>query len=145
MIDSNIHLREATAADSDAIVALLAELGYPSNSDEIPARLAAVTRDHGATLVAVDAADIPLGLASLARFASLHAPGPVAYITALVTSSSARRRGVGQLLVAGARAWATQHGCARLSVTSAERRADAHAFYPACGLPHTGRRFSVQL
>lgn len=145
MIDPTIRLREATAADSDSIAALLAELGYPSSSADVPARLAAVSRDHGATLVAVDAGDIPLGLASLTRFVSLHASGSVAYITALVTSSNARRRGVGQLLVAGAKAWAMEHGCVRLSVTSAERRADAHAFYPACGLPHTGRRFSVQI
>jgi len=50
-------------------------------------------------------------------------------------SSNSRRRGVGQLLVEAAKRWARDHGCVRLSVTSAERRADAHAFYPACGLP----------
>jgi len=70
---------------------------------------------------------------------------PVAYITALVTASAARRRGVGQLLVGSAKRWATEQGCVRLSVTSAERRADAHAFYVACGMPYTGRRFSTQL
>ncbi|MEP7067049.1 MAG: GNAT family N-acetyltransferase [Gemmatimonadota bacterium] len=111
----------------------------------MPARLAAVLEDHGAVLLAVDDADAPLGLISLSRHVTLHAPGPVAYITALVTASSARRRGVGQLLVAAARDWAVELGCVRLSVTSAERRTDAHAFYPACGLPYTGRRFSMEL
>ena len=100
---------------------------------------------RGAALVAVDARDRPLGLVSLSRHVSLHAPGPIAYITALVTASTARRRGVGQLLVDAAKDWATAHGCVRLSVTSAERRADAHAFYPACGLPYTGRRFSMDI
>ena len=57
----------------------------------------------------------------------------------------AARRGVGKAFIAAATNWAQKHGCARLSVTSAEHRADAHAFYPACGLPYTGRRFSVLL
>jgi GNAT superfamily N-acetyltransferase len=145
MSDSTIHLRDAVASDADAIAALLTELGHPVASAEIPARLIAVRDDHGATLVAVDDADRPLGLISLSRHAALHAPGPIAYITALVTASSARRRGVGQILVESAKRWAAERGCVRLSVTSAERRAVAHAFYPACGLPYTGRRFSMAI
>ena len=101
--------------------------------------------DNGAALVAVDDADRPLGVISLSRHVALHAPGPIAYITALVSASAARRRGVGQLLVEAAKMWAAEQGCVRLSVTSAERRADAHAFYPACGLPYTGRRFSMEI
>jgi GNAT superfamily N-acetyltransferase len=143
--DSSIRLRAAAARDADEIAALLAELGHAVPSAEIPLRLAAVRDDHGAALVAVDDADRPLGVISLSRHVALHAPGPIAYITALVTASVARRRGVGQLLVAAAKAWATEQGCVRLSVTSAERRADAHSFYPACGLPYTGRRFSMEL
>jgi GNAT superfamily N-acetyltransferase len=145
MPDSTIRLRDATANDADAIATLLAELGHPASSTEIPSRLAALKEDGGAALVAVDHADHPLGLVSLSRHVSLHASGPIAYITALVTASTARRRGVGQLLVAAAKTWAAAHGCVRLSVTSAERRADAHAFYPACGLAYTGRRFSMDM
>ena len=145
MPDSTIRLRDATANDADAIAALLAELGHPASSAEIPSRLAAVREGGGAALVAVDVTDRPLGLVSLSRHVSLHSSGPIAYITALVTASAARRRGVGKLLVAAAKTWAAAHGCVRLSVTSAERREDAHAFYPACGLPYTGRRFSMDM
>jgi GNAT superfamily N-acetyltransferase len=145
MSDSTIRLRDAVASDADAIAALLTELGHPVASAEIPSRLATVRDDHGAALVAVDNADRPLGLISLSRHVALHAPGSIAYITALVTASAARRRGVGQLLVEAAKTWAAEQGCVRLSVTSAERRADAHAFYPACGLPYTGRRFSMAI
>jgi GNAT superfamily N-acetyltransferase len=136
-----LRLRPATLRDADTIAALLLELGHPADPSTIPSRLASVLSDHGA----VDERDHPLGLMSLSRPVVIHAPGPIAYITALVTSSTARRRGVGQPLVAGAKQWAAEQGCVRLSVTSAERRADAHAFYPACGLPHTGRRFSTQI
>ena len=48
-------------------------------------------------------------------------------------------------LVEAAEGWAVRAGCVRLTVTSAEHRADAHAFYPACGIPYTGRRFARAL
>jgi GNAT superfamily N-acetyltransferase len=145
MPDSKIRVRDANASDADAIAALLVELGHAVPHTEIPMRLSAVVNDHGAVLVAVDDADRPLGVISLSRHMALHAPGPIGYITALVTGSAARRRGVGQHLVEAAKSWAAEQGCVRLSVTSAERRADAHAFYPACGLPYTGRRFSMEM
>jgi GNAT superfamily N-acetyltransferase len=145
MPESTIRLRDAHARDAEAIAELLGELGHPTRSAEVPSRLDSVSNDHGAVLVAVDDADRPLGLISLCRHVALHARGPIAYITALVTASGARRRGVGQLLVTGAKEWAVQQGCVRLSVTSAERRADEHAFYPACGQPYTGRRFAIEI
>ncbi|MEO8881645.1 MAG: GNAT family N-acetyltransferase [Gemmatimonadaceae bacterium] len=138
-------LRTAAASDSDAIAALLTELGHPAQAADIPARLSALSRDGGAAIVAVDGDDHPLGLICLARITNVHSTGPIAYITTLVTASAARRRGIGKLLVARAFEWARETKCSRLSVTSAERRADAHAFYPKCGLPYTGRRFAIDL
>lgn len=143
MTDTSFRLREATPADARTIARLLTELGHPTDAADVPARLAAVLGEGGAVLLAVDAGDAPLGLLCLASHAVLHAPGPVAYITALVTAAPARRRGVGRALVAAAGQWARRRGCVRLTVTSAEHRAAAHAFYPANGLPYTGRRFSA--
>jgi GNAT superfamily N-acetyltransferase len=145
MSDHIVSLRAATASDAAAIAELLNELGYRAAADEVPARLSALVEEGGAVLLAVDSAGGALGLMSLARHAVLHAAGSVAYITALVTANAARRRGVGQRLVAAAKEWAAQHGCVRLTVTSAEHRADAHAFYPACGMPYTGRRFAASI
>lgn len=145
MTDHSIVLNAARPNDADTIARLLTELGHPTRADDVPSRLAAVQREGGAVLLASDAAGDVLGLMCLSRHAVLHAAGPVAYITALVTTASARRRGVGRAFVEAAKTWARQQGCVRLSVTSAERRADAHAFYPACGMPYTGRRFTVGL
>lgn len=137
-------LRPATADDADVVARLLGELGHPADPADVPSRLAALYADGGAAVVALDR-DEPLGLMTLSSHASLHRPGRVAYITALVTTAAARRRGVARTLVDAAKAWARERGCVRIAVTSAERRADAHAFYPACGLPYTGRRFSAEL
>lgn len=145
MTDSPFRLRAAAPADASAIARLLAELGYPTAPSDVPQRLAAVHAEGGAVLLALDGDETPLGLISLTQYHVLHAPGPVAYITALVTTAGARGRGVGRALVQAAFEWAQARRCVRLSVTSAEHRADAHAFYPKCGLPFTGRRFSANV
>jgi len=145
MIQTDFELRDATSDDAPAIATLLTELGYPTDAAAVPKRIASVVENGGAVLLAVASAGPPLGLMCLDRHFALHSAAPIAYITALVTSPAARRRGVGRALVAAAKQWALQQGCARISVTSAEHRADAHAFYPACGLPYTGKRFSTSL
>lgn len=142
---ADLRIRAAGPADAEVIAALLAHLGYPTDADAIPARLAAVVAAGGTVLLAVDDRAAVLGLMGLQSYPVLHAAAPVAYITALVVTPEARGRGVGRALVAAAEAWARRAGCGRLTVTSAERRADAHAFYPAAGLPYTGRRFSRPL
>jgi GNAT superfamily N-acetyltransferase len=138
-------VRRATAADALAMAPLLGVLGYETPAAALPERLARVEAEGGAAFLATDDAGQILGLTVLARHAALHATGPVAYITALVTAPDARGRGVGRALVDAAEGWARAGGCVRLSVTSAEHRADAHAFYPRCGMPCTGRRFSKPL
>ena len=142
---SPLRTRPATDADAPVLARLLAELGYPAPSDVMANRLRATRDDGGEAMVAVRDDDIPLGLACMTTHVALHADAPAGYITALVTSSTARGTGVGRALVAAAESWARSRGCTKLSVTSAEHRADAHAFYPRCGMPYTGRRFSKVL
>ena len=140
-----ITTRAATATDAPAIALLLAQLGYDTSAEDVPRRVAGVTGNGGAVFVAVDENDRPLGVAGATSYATLHVDGGVAYITSLVTDADARGRGIGRALVNAIEQWARERGAARLSVTSAEHRADAHEFYPACGFPYTGRRFSKQL
>jgi GNAT superfamily N-acetyltransferase len=140
-----MKIRDVTAGDAAEVAALLSELGYPVPADAIPSRLEQVHDEDGAAFVAIGDAGEALGVIVLAAHAVLHAAGPVAMITALVVSTAARGQGVGRALVDRAKYWARARGCGRLIVTSGEQRADAHAFYPACGLPYTGRRFGVTL
>jgi GNAT superfamily N-acetyltransferase len=140
-----MRVRDVVADDAIALAPLLAELGYTVDPAVIPGRIAAIRAEDGASFIAVDDGARALGVIVLTAHAVLHAGGPVAMITALVVSSQARGQGVGRQLVDTAKAWAKDRGCVRLIVTSGEQRADAHAFYPACGLPYTGRRFGVTI
>ena len=137
-----MRVRDATPADAEAMARLLGELGYPADAAAIPNRLTSVASGGGATFLVVADDQRVVGLTSVARLTSLHVDAPVCYITALVAAHDARGQGVGRMLVSAAEQWARARGCIRLSVTSAEHRADAHAFYPRCGLPYTGRRFT---
>lgn len=144
MTSRSIRIRNAGPEDSQAIAALLGELGYPSEPADIPDRISGVRGHGGAVMLAVDD-NATLGLLCLTRHWGLHATGPTAYIMALVISERARRRGVGNALVEYAKQWGLDNGCERIAVTSAEHRDGAHEFYPAVGLPYTGRRFSANL
>jgi GNAT superfamily N-acetyltransferase len=140
-----MRIRSATGEDAEVMALLLAELGYPTSASALPERLRAVESEGGAVFLAVNSDGVALGLTSVARHATIHADAPVAYITALVTGAAARGQGIGRAMVAAAEQWAREQGCVRLSVTSAEHRADAHAFYPRCGMPYSGKRFSKTL
>jgi len=142
---TSISLRAAAPGDAKVVARLLGELGYPTAPGDVPARLEAVVSEGGAVLLASQGDDEPAGLLALARHKVIHAPGPVAYITGLVTAPEARGRGIGRAMVEAAADWARSENCVKLSVTSAEHRGDAHAFYPSCGMPHSGRRYSMTI
>ncbi len=140
-----LTIRPAVPADAQFLATLLAQLGYQTSPTSIPTRLEALRSDGGIALVAVTDDGRVVGAASAAKHFTLHADHPTGYITALVTDTTVRRQGVGRQLVAALEQWARDAGCHRLSVTSAERRADAHVFYPSCGFPYSGRRFTKTL
>jgi GNAT superfamily N-acetyltransferase len=138
---SPMEIRRAHANDGAQIAPLLDELGYPSTPADVARRLAALEGPDDVIFVTVDASGTVVGVIGLHRLPVLHAPAPACYITALVVATAARGRGVGRRMLHTAEAWARERGCGRLVVTSAERRADAHAFYERSGFERTGRRF----
>ena len=137
-----VEIRNAAASDAAALAPLLEELGYPASPADIAARLAGLREPQSTALVATGAGGELLGLIGLHRLPVLQAAAPPCYITALVVASAARGRGIGRRLLAAAEEWARRAGSSRLVVTSAEHRAEAHAFYERAGFPYTGRRFA---
>ena len=76
---------------------------------------------------------------------SLEYDEPAGKLAALVVDEARRGTGVGRALVEAIEAEARARGCGILFVTTAERRADAHAFYERLGLEYTGRRYAKTL
>jgi GNAT superfamily N-acetyltransferase len=140
MNDPSILIRDADPSDAEAFAPLLAELGYPADPSSVARRL--VAAEPGNTRVRVALVDgVPAGLAALHRVPMFHHDEPVALLSALVVSSTARKRGIGRLLLADAEAIGAGWGCRSIELTSNDRRADAHAFYTALGYGSTSRKF----
>jgi GNAT superfamily N-acetyltransferase len=139
----SLAIRPAAPGDAATLGRLLDQLGYPTNSAEIPARLEKLHARPGTTvLVAEDENGELLGVVTVHLFQTLHANEPAAWLTAVVVDEKARGQGVGSALVARAEAWAIEHGAHRISLTSALHRENAHEFYKTRDYEHTGVRLT---
>lgn len=133
-----VEVREATAADAEAISELLGELGYPASPTAVRERLDSATAEDR-VLVTGDGRS---GLVALHRIPRLAEGDAFARITALVVSSTARRTGVATELIAAAEGVARAWGCSVTEVSSGRRceRDAAHALYRSLGYSDTAER-----
>ncbi|HSY82036.1 MAG TPA: GNAT family N-acetyltransferase [Gemmatimonadaceae bacterium] len=133
-------VRPATEADAASMSVLFAQFEHPTPAEPIPARLARLLSHDGQALVASDDTGL-LGIATTQIVWSLVEDAPRALLTALVVRDDTRGRGVGRALVTAVEQWARERGADRVVVTTALRRAGAHAFYERVGFEFTGRRY----
>ena len=140
----DLTIRDAAASDADDIARLLDQLGYPSGSNAVQARLErlAIVGDR---VVVAELDGQVAGVAHLQVSPALERERPAARIGALVVDEGQRGRGVGRALVQAVEGEARRRGCQLLVVTTAEHRGDAHLFYERVGLERTGRRYGRTL
>jgi GNAT superfamily N-acetyltransferase len=87
-----------------------------------------------------------LALATVFRISTLHRPGgDICRITAFVVTAGARGQGIGRRLIEEIERYARDTGCARIEVTSAAPRLEAHAFYTRLGYTDAPKRFLKDL
>ena len=140
-----IAIRSATLADSEPLARLMTELGYPTSSRQMEQRLTSILGDVSyRTFVACDG-DAIVGVVGTRIGPMYEIDEPYGQIMALVVSGTHRRQGVGVRLVEAAESHFIERGAAVSIVTSANRRADAHAFYERHGYTFDGRRYKKAL
>jgi GNAT superfamily N-acetyltransferase len=132
MRPSDVVVRMAAVADAETVASLLGELGYRQPAGMVQRRLATLTGDGNAVWVAELALGV-VGVIAMHLVPTLHAPGCIGKITALVVSRESRARGVGTALVRAAENWARAQGAYRFEVVSGNHRPDAHRFYVQLG------------
>ena len=138
------NIRVARDTDSDAVLGLLAELGYPTEPDALESRLERLDGEPSARMLVADLDGEVVGFASLHVLHLVERP-PLGRLSAIVVTEPARREGVGLALVDRVEREARAQGCDRLEVTSGEWRDEAHAFYRDIGFEETSKRFIKQL
>jgi len=122
---------------------LIADLGYERPAAEAAAAVA--TMGPGERVIVADVDGAVCGFASAAVVPFFHDGSRRLRLTAIAVSSSHRGRGLARSLVSELERWGREQGCGLVEVTSAERRADAHAAYRALGFEEAPRRFTRRL
>src|SRR6266513_2168494 len=142
---NNIRTRDAKRSDALELAMLMCELGYETRPVEMEARLKLILSNPSyKTFVAVMDGCI-CGMIGTLTYPSYEHNDPSGRILALVTSSTARRRGIGRALIATAEKDFAQRGIGRVSLDTRLTREDAHKFYELLGYERNGWRFVRQL
>ena len=133
------RLRAARPEDVEALAALCGQLGYPSATARVAARLRSIgTRPDHVVLVADDGGRV---LAWIHVFVTrLLEADARAEIGGLVVDEASRGRGLGKALVRAAQAWAASLGLRLLRVRSNVTRERAHRFYQREGFREEKRQ-----
>jgi GNAT superfamily N-acetyltransferase len=140
-----MECRPASSEDADPVAELLEQLGYPTSPETAGRRLEALTASPDDEVWIAEREGTVVGLVSIHVSGALEYDGDVAKESANLDDEAARRRGVGEQLMARAERLARHRGCVLLFLTTSERRKVAHAFYRSLGFEETGRRFAKAL
>jgi GNAT superfamily N-acetyltransferase len=141
----SIVVRSPSTGDLAGLASLLGDLGYPTQAQDVEARLGRLARQANVTVLVASCEETPVGLATAHVVDVIHADDPVAILTALVVAESHRKQGIGPSLVEASEHWAVGRGATRMTVASGLARAVAHEFYERLGYEHTARRYSKSL
>ena len=123
-----VRVRPPLPGDAPALAALAGELGYPTSSEALLGRMAALHPTDAVLIVSTDADDIPTGGCHVEVRRTLVEPLS-ALILGLVVGEQHRAAGIGSELLAAAERWARARNCRRLVVATRITRERAHAFY----------------
>jgi len=141
----SLLVRPAEAQDAAGVASLLGVLGYPCDRAEAAERLRRVAEEADQQVLVADRHGCLVGLLALDFMYYLPLGARTCRITALAVAEGEQRRGLGRRLLREAEQRARAAGAARVELTSAVHREDAHAFYRACGYDDSALRFLKRL
>ncbi|MCU0943299.1 MAG: GNAT family N-acetyltransferase [Hydrogenophaga sp.] len=144
-----LTLREATADDLPAVLALYAQPGMNDSGvidlDQARAIFAQFARYPSYRLwVACDAQGEVIGSYALLVMHNLaHMGTPAAVVEDVVVHPQHRSQGIGRQMMEHARTLAREAGCYKLALSSNQQRTRAHAFYESLGFERHGISFVI--
>lgn len=134
-------IRPAQPQDSKFVKDLLAQLGYSDLSlDDVDEKIKSHTLPGYAMLVIEDNG-VVVGFIALHWFELAHWKGKMGRITSFCIEEKVRSQGIGLSLLKAGEEILREAGCAKLEVTSNQRRQRAHEFYLKNGYVEDSKRF----
>jgi GNAT superfamily N-acetyltransferase len=138
-------IRDAKLTDAPALAALMCELGYQTTPAEMRRRLKPILCDVRYRTLLAELDGKVCGMIGTLAHPSYEHNDPSGRILALVTVTTARRRGIGRALIASTEKAFGQKRVTRVSLDTRFMRKDAHQFYESLGYERNGWRFVKQL
>ena len=131
---AGVRIRPGRRGDSDALAALLKELGYKEAADSQTLNWV-ISHPEVEVIVAVDSGDRAIGMATLSHRPQLRLRGRTGTIEELVVTESWRRKGVGKALLMQTVTRAKALSVRRLELATHGQKADPGtvAFCEAAG------------
>lgn len=138
-------IRPAALADHGALAALYTELGYPTTSTGMQARLARVITDpaHAVLVAELTKTREVVGAVHVALYPILESDD-AAQILGVVVSAAQQRLGIGRALMERAERWARERHCTTVYLRANVLRTDAHSFYARLGYLNDRTQFAFQ-
>jgi len=131
-VSKQLTIRDAALADAARIADLATQLGYPSSTEQVLARLRTLPQDGShAVYVAVSDAGVVGWVHVFALYPVAH--DCVAEIAGLVVDATCRGSGAGKRLMDAAENWAREKGLDTVVLRSNVIREAAHKFYEKLG------------
>jgi GNAT superfamily N-acetyltransferase len=143
-LDPAVSIRPAVITDARPLAGLMTELGYPTEKDEMQARLRLILpRSDYLVGVAVEEERVVGAAASVGP--NLAMDGLHGRVTALIVAADRRGLGIGARLLEHAESWLRARGAAACIINCSQHRVGAHRFYHREGYQATGIRFRKDL
>jgi ribosomal protein S18 acetylase RimI-like enzyme len=139
------EVRPANLKDSDAIQALMSQLGYPLSEEVSRKQTTACLNESNGLLLVAEYRRAVLGAIYGVIAPSIERRGYFGIIWALVVDEAWRGRGLGEQLCAAAEEEFARRNVEVVYLTSGFPRTRAHEFYRKIGYRETGLRFALEL
>jgi len=143
--DAALRIRDVKLHDAAAVSRLIEAMGYPCDLTEAERRIRRVNASPRQALMVAEMNNTVCGLLSLDFMFYLPLGQESCRITALVVDERFRKHGVGRAMLRHGESAARREGSARIELTTAESRTEAHEFYRRCGFEQSSLRFVKRL
>lgn len=136
----HLHLRPAILEDAGAIAALMIQLGYPTSTADMQARLAPILQEPKQITLIAEIQGTVIGMIGAGIGHYYERNGSYGRIFTIVVDEAHRGQGIGSALVAAAEGWLMERGVISIIINSGTHRQEAHRFYQRRGYGETGIR-----
>ena len=141
MPNLEIAIRRAAPSDTESIAQLYAELVSNPAVAVLPERIDQISKDANTALLVCEYRGIVCGTALVSLCADvMFRSQPFAVVENFVISSSARRQGLGTLLLRHIEAFCLANDCSKIILLSSVERERAHHFFECAGFTGSSKR-----